>query len=300
MSKTESNSLIRPCKSDRVFNRINALFLLLIFLVVAYPLYFIVIASFSDPHAVSAGQVALIPKGITLNGYRRILAFSQIWLGYRNSIFYAVSGTIIALILTITMAYPLSRKDFKLRKPLLMMITFTMFFGGGMIPTYLCINEMGMLNTIWAIILPGAISANHVIIVRTFFQGIPSDLTEAAAIDGCTNFNAFIRIVLPLSKAVTAVIALYVVSGLWNSYFGPMIYLTDRNLYPLQLFLRQILIQNDMSGADISAASVAEEQQIAQLIRYGIIIVSTVPMMLMYPFIQKYFVKGVMIGSIKG
>ncbi len=300
MSKTESNSLIRPCKSDRVFNRINALFLLLIFLVVAYPLYFIVIASFSDPHAVSAGQVALIPKGITLNGYRRILAFSQIWLGYRNSIFYAVSGTIIALILTITMAYPLSRKDFKLRKPLLMMITFTMFFGGGMIPTYLCINEMGMLNTIWAIILPGAISANHVIIVRTFFQGIPRDLTEAAAIDGCTNFNAFIRIVLPLSKAVTAVIALYVVSGLWNSYFGPMIYLTDRNLYPLQLFLRQILIQNDMSGADISAASVAEEQQIAQLIRYGIIIVSTVPMMLMYPFIQKYFVKGVMIGSIKG
>ncbi|MGI6635338.1 MAG: carbohydrate ABC transporter permease [Christensenellales bacterium] len=300
MSKTESNSLIRPCKSDRVFNRINALFLLMIFLVVAYPLYFIVISSFSDPHAVSAGQVALIPKGITLNGYRRILAFSQIWLGYRNSIFYAVSGTIIALILTITMAYPLSRKDFKLRKPLLMMITFTMFFGGGMIPTYLCINEMGMLNTIWAVILPGAISANHVIIVRTFFQGIPSDLTEAAAIDGCTNFNAFIRIVLPLSKAVTAVIALYVVSGLWNSYFGPMIYLTDRNLYPLQLFLRQILIQNDMSGADISAASVAEEQQIAQLIRYGIIIVSTVPMMLMYPFIQKYFVKGVMIGSIKG
>ncbi|MGI6653839.1 MAG: carbohydrate ABC transporter permease [Christensenellales bacterium] len=300
MNKAGSKNLIRPCKNDRVFDGVNTLFLLLIFLIVAYPLYFIIIASFSDPHAVSGGQVALLPKGLTLSGYRRIWAFSQIWLGYRNSIFYTFSGTIIALILTVTMAYPLSRQDFKLRKPLLMMVTFTMFFGGGMIPTYLCINKMGMINTIWAVILPGAISASHVIIVRTFFQGIPSDLTEAAAIDGCTNFRAFIRIVLPLSKAVIAVIALYVASGLWNSYFGPMIYLTDRNLYPLQLFLRQILIQNDMSGADISAASVAEEQQIAQLIRYGIIIVSTVPMMIMYPFIQKYFVKGVMIGSIKG
>ena len=159
---------------------------------------------------------------------------------------------------------------------------------------------MHMLNTVWAVVLPGAIAASHVIIVRTFFQSIPRELTEAAAIDGCTNFKAFINIVLPLSKAVTAVIALYVASGLWNTYFGPMIYLTDRKLYPLQLFLRQILLQNDMQGADISAASVQEEQYIAQLIRYGVIIVSTVPMMLLYPFIQKYFVKGVMIGSIKG
>ena len=187
-----------------------------------------------------------------------------------------------------------------LRTPLMMLVTFTMFFSGGMIPTYLVVSQMGLLDTIWAVVLPGAITASHVIIVRTFFQGIPKDLTEAAAIDGCTNFKAFIHIILPLSKAVTAVIALYVASSLWNGYFGPMIYLTNRKLYPLQLFLRQILLQNDMQGADISAASVQEEQYIAQLIRYGVIIVSTVPMMLLYPFIQKYFVKGVMIGSIKG
>lgn len=291
---------IRSTRGDRIFDAVDTILLTAVLLIIAYPLYFVVIASFSEPSLVSAGKVTWRPVGFTLAGYKRILGFSQIWLGYRNTIFYVILGTVISLVLTVTLAYPLSRKDFKLRTPLMMMVTFTMFFGGGMIPTYLCINKMHMLNTIWAVVLPGAIAASHVIIVRTFFQSIPRELTEAAAIDGCTNFRAFINIVLPLSKAVTAVIALYVASGLWNTYFGPMIYLTDRKLYPLQLFLRQILLQNDMQGADISAASVQEEQYIAQLIRYGVIIVSTVPMMLLYPFIQKYFVKGVMIGSIKG
>lgn len=291
---------IRSTRSDRIFNAVDTILLAAVLLIIAYPLYFVIIASFSDPSLVSAGKVTWRPEGFTLAGYKRILSFSQIWLGYRNTIFYVILGTVISLVLTVTLAYPLSRKDFKLRTPLMMMVTFTMFFSGGMIPTYLCISKMHMLNTVWAVVLPGAIAASHVIIVRTFFQSIPRELTEAAAIDGCTNFKAFINIVLPLSKAVTAVIALYVASGLWNTYFGPMIYLTDRKLYPLQLFLRQILLQNDMQGADISAASVQEEQYIAQLIRYGVIIVSTVPMMLLYPFIQKYFVKGVMIGSIKG
>ena len=284
---------IRSTRSDRIFGAVDTILLAAVLLIIAYPLYFVIIASFSDPSLVSAGKVTWRPEGFTLAGYKRILSFSQIWLGYRNTIFYVILGTVISLVLTVTLAYPLSRKDFKLRTPLMMMVTFTMFFSGGMIPTYLCISKMHMLNTVWAVVLPGAI-------VRTFFQSIPRELTEAAAIDGCTNFKAFINIVLPLSKAVTAVIALYVASGLWNTYFGPMIYLTDRKLYPLQLFLRQILLQNDMQGADISAASVQEEQYIAQLIRYGVIIVSTVPMMLLYPFIQKYFVKGVMIGSIKG
>lgn len=291
---------IRSTRSDRIFGAVDTILLAAVLLIIAYPLYFVIIASFSDPSLVSAGKVTWRPEGFTLAGYKRILSFSQIWLGYRNTIFYVILGTAISLVLTVTLAYPLSRKDFKLRTPLMMMVTFTMFFSGGMIPTYLCISKMHMLNTVWAVVLPGAIAASHVIIVRTFFQSIPRELTEAAAIDGCTNFKAFINIVLPLSKAVTAVIALYVASGLWNTYFGPMIYLTDRKLYPLQLFLRQILLQNDMQGADISAASVQEEQYIAQLIRYGVIIVSTVPMMLLYPFIQKYFVKGVMIGSIKG
>ena len=291
---------IRSTRSDRIFDAVDTILLAAVLLIIAYPLYFVIIASFSDPSLVSAGKVTWRPEGFTLAGYKRILSFSQIWLGYRNTIFYVILGTVISLVLTVTLAYPLSRRDFKLRTPLMMMVTFTMFFSGGMIPTYLCISKMHMLNTVWAVVLPGAIAASHVIIVRTFFQSIPRELTEAAAIDGCTNFKAFINIVLPLSKAVTAVIALYVASGLWNTYFGPMIYLTDRKLYPLQLFLRQILLQNDMQGADISAASVQEEQYIAQLIRYGVIIVSTVPMMLLYPFIQKYFVKGVMIGSIKG
>lgn len=291
---------IRSTRSDRIFDAVDTILLAAVLLIIAYPLYFVIIASFSDPSLVSAGKVTWRPEGFTLAGYKRILSFSQIWLGYRNTIFYVILGTAISLVLTVTLAYPLSRRDFKLRTPLMMMVTFTMFFSGGMIPTYLCISKMHMLNTVWAVVLPGAIAASHVIIVRTFFQSIPRELTEAAAIDGCTNFKAFINIVLPLSKAVTAVIALYVASGLWNTYFGPMIYLTDRKLYPLQLFLRQILLQNDMQGADISAASVQEEQYIAQLIRYGVIIVSTVPMMLLYPFIQKYFVKGVMIGSIKG
>ena len=278
----------------------QTLLLLITFLIVAYPIYFVIIASVSNPLAVNSGRVILAPVGFTLNGYEKILAFSRIWLGYRNTIFYVILGTAIAVVLTVSLAYPLSRKDFRMRNPLMAMVAFTMFFGGGMIPTYLVINQMNLLNTIWAVVLPGAITAQHVIIVRTFFQSIPSEMVEAAAIDGATNFKVFLKIILPLSKAVVAVIVLYVASSLWNGYFGPMIYLTDQNLYPLQLFLRQILLQNDMQGVDISAAAVAEQQETAQLIKYGVIIVSTVPMMILYPFVQKYFVKGVMIGSIKG
>ena len=283
-----------------MFYAINTLLLLITFLIVAYPIYFVIIASVSNPLAVNSGRVILAPVGFTLNGYEKILAFSRIWLGYRNTIFYVILGTAIAVVLTVSLAYPLSRKDFRMRNPLMAMVAFTMFFGGGMIPTYLVINQMNLLNTIWAVVLPGAITAQHVIIVRTFFQSIPSEMVEAAAIDGATNFKVFLKIILPLSKAVVAVIVLYVASSLWNGYFGPMIYLTDQNLYPLQLFLRQILLQNDMQGVDISAAAVAEQQETAQLIKYGVIIVSTVPMMILYPFVQKYFVKGVMIGSIKG
>jgi len=299
MKKTNRNA-ISHTKSDKVFNVVNTLILFVILLIIAYPLYFVFIASISDPIKAASGQVTWRPVGFTLAGYEKILHFKRIWIGYRNTIFYAILGTCISLSLTITLAYPLSRKDFKLRNVIMYMITFTMFFNGGMIPTYLVINEMGLLNTIWAVVLPSAITAQHVIIVRTFYQGLPTELTEAAAIDGATNFKAFWYIVLPLSKAVIAVIALYVASSLWNSYFGPMIYLYDTDKYPLQLFLRQILLQNDMEGADIDASSTAEQGQIANLIKYGVIIVASMPMMMLYPFIQKFFVKGVMIGSVKG
>ena len=298
--KNQPVSAIRDTGRDKVFYTVNTIILLGVFLLIAYPLYFVVIASVSDPLKVSSGLVTWRPVGFNLAGYKKILQFERIWIGYRNTLLYAIGSAIISVSLTVTLAYPLSRRDFKLRNPIMFMVAFTMFFGGGMIPTYLVINEMGLLNTIWAVLLPGAISANHVIIVRTNYQSIPSELTEAAAIDGATNFKAFWHIILPLSKAVVAVITLYVVSGMWNTYFGPMIYLRDQSKYPLQLFLRQILLQNNMEGADIDASSAAEQGQIAQLIKYGVIIVASVPMMMLYPFIQKYFVKGVMIGSIKG
>ena len=295
-----NKNAIRPARADRIYEIVNTVLLLLVFLIVAYPLYFVVIASISDPLEVSRGSVILFPKGINFKGYARIFDFDQIWLGYRNTIFYTILGTVISVVTTVLLAYPLSRKDFMLRGPLMAMVTITMFFSGGMIPTYLVINQMGMLDTVWAVVLPGAISATNVIITRTFFQSLPTELREAAAVDGATNFKLFTYIIVPLSKAIIAVIALYYASGLWNQYFGPMLYLSKKNLYPLQLFLRQVLLQSDMEGVDVAADSMQEEMYLRELIKYGVIIVSVVPMLCLYPFIQKYFVKGVMIGSVKG
>ena len=296
----KKKNAIRDARADHVYNVINILLLTFVLLIVAYPLYFVLIASVSDPLAVSSGNVLFAPSGLTFAGYKKIFNYSSIWLGYRNTFFYTGFGVLISVVLTITLAYPLSRRDFKLRSLLMIMVTITMFFSGGMIPTYLVVSKLGMLDSIWAVVIPGAINAMSVIIARTFFQSIPQDMHEAAAIDGATNFTAFIRIIIPLSKSIIAVVALYAASGLWNGYFGPMLYLSDRNMFPLQLFLRQILILNDVKDADISASTMQEQQQVAELIKYGVIIVSTVPMMCLYPFIQRYFVKGVMIGSLKG
>ena len=297
---SKRGNAIRPAGADRIYNVINLILLIIVFLIVAYPLYFVVIASISDPMEVSRGSVILLPKGINFRGYERIFHFDQIWLGYRNTIFYTALGTLISVAATVLLAYPLSRKDFMLRSPLMVMVTITMFFSGGMIPTYLVINQMGMPDTVWAVVLPGAITATNVIITRTFFQSLPQELREAATVDGATNFKLFIYIILPLSKAIIAVIALFYASGLWNQYFGPMLYLSKKDLYPLQLFLRQVLLQSDMEGVDVSAASMRDEQFLRELIKYGVIIISIVPMLCLYPFIQKYFVKGVMIGSVKG
>ena len=296
----KGKNTIRAARADHAYNVINVVLLTCVLLIVAYPLYFVLIASVSNPVEVSSGHVLFTPAGLTFAGYEKIFHYPSIWLGYRNTFFYAALGTLISVVMTITLAYPLSRKDFKLRNPLMVMVTITMFFSGGMIPTYLVVAKLGMLDTVLAVVIPGAINAMSVIIARTFFQSIPQDLHEAAAIDGATNFTAFIHIIVPLSKAIIAVIALYAASGLWNDYFGPMLYLSNRNLFPLQLFLRQILILNDVSDGDISASTMQEQQQVAELIKYGVIIVSTVPMMCLYPFIQRYFVKGVMIGSLKG
>lgn len=289
-------------RNDKIFDLLNTLFFIIVSLIVIYPLYFMLIASFSNPDAVNTGQTFLFPKDITLNGYKEIFSNSRIWTGYKNSIIYALLSMIIRTSLTITAGYALSRKDLVGRNFFMMMIIFTMFFGGGLIPTYLIVRDLDMINTVWAMIIPGAVSAYNLIIVKTFFQQtIPDEILEASAIDGCSNIRFFMRIVLPLSLPIIAVIALFSAVQEWNSYFSALIYLRDADMHPLQLILREILVQNqaqDLLSED--AVEMMERQKAAEQIKYGVIIVSSVPMLMLYPFLQRFFIKGVMIGSVKG
>jgi putative aldouronate transport system permease protein len=298
------SSAILESKTDRMFSIGIFIVSALILLIIIYPLFFVTIASISNPTAVANGQVFLLPKDITFAGYKEIFKDQSIWNGYRNTLFYSIVGTAISLILTLPAAYALSRKDFKPRGVLSAFFVFTMFFNGGLIPTYLTIKQFHMDNTIWAMLIPFSINVFNMIIARSFFHNsIPDSLQEAARLDGCSDFKFFMQIVLPLSKALLTVIGLYYLIGQWNSYFNAMIYLRNENLYPLQLILRRILIANQtMSsggfstnlGADNSAAERAE------LIKYGVIVVSSLPVIVLYPFVQKYFEKGVMLGSVKG
>lgn len=242
----------------------------------------------------------LYPKGLTLEGYDRIFGNDQIWTGYRNTIVYTIIGTVISVMMTLTAAYALARKGLFGRNTIMFVIVFTMFFSGGLIPTYLLVKSLGMVNTMWALVLPGAVSVYQLIITRTFLQStIPDELYEAAAIDGCNNTRFFFMMVLPLSQAIIAVLVLFNAVFQWNSYFPALIYLRDADLQPLQLVLRDILIQSETS--DMSGGQGAmDDQKIAEAIKYGVVIVASAPMLMLYPFLQKYFVKGVMIGSIKG
>lgn len=288
-------------KSDRLFNCIVYGSAALVMIVIIYPLYFIVIASFSDPSAVSTGQVWFFPRGFTLDGYRALLANDSIWIGYRNTILYALAGTAISLAVNIPAAYTLSRRDLVFRKPLTLYFLITMFFSGGLIPTFLVVQEFGLYNTFWVMVLPFSVSVYNIIVARTFFQSsIPGELREAAEIEGCGNLRFFFTVVLPLSKAIIAVLALWAMVGHWNSYFTALIYLRDRSLYPLQLILRNILVSNQMQSAMGTGEAAQIALRTANLIRYGAIIVSTLPIMCVYPFIQKYFNQGVMIGAVKG
>nr|WP_237690878.1 carbohydrate ABC transporter permease [Paenibacillus caui] len=285
-----------------LFDAANYILLTLIMLTVLYPLYFILIASISDPNLVYSGEVWLFPRGFTWDGYDRIFNDSSIWRGYANSILYAVVGTLIGVSLTVLAAYPLSRKDLVGRGTIMWFLLATMFFSGGLIPTYLLIKDLNMLNTIWALALPGAGGVFNIIIVRTFFQSsLPDEMWEAASIDGCSNWRYFLSIVLPLSKAIIAVMVLYHIVGFWNGFFDALIYLNDEKKYPLQLVLRNILVQNQVNAnMMVDVESYAAKMRVTELIKYGVIIVSSLPLLILYPFLQKYFVKGVMIGSIKG
>lgn len=293
---------IKQSKGDRIFEIINNVFLAFILLLVAYPLIYIFSASFSDPLAVSSGKVWLWPVDFTLRGYEVVLKHPDIMRGFVNAVYITVLGTIVQVIITIMAAYPLSRRTLYGKGIITLFFTFTMFFGGGLIPSFILINDLGLYNTYWALILPGAVGVYNVIVARTFFQStIPEDLFEAGQLDGCSDIKFLTKVVLPLSKPIIAVLVMFYAVGHWNSYFGPMIYLSDKELYPLQIILRNILIQNQFNAEMMMDVDAMEKQRgLAELLKYSLIIVSSIPMLILYPFIQKHFVKGVMIGAIKG
>ncbi|WP_152402039.1 carbohydrate ABC transporter permease [Paenibacillus cellulositrophicus] len=289
-------------KGDRIFNVINYVVLILVTLVVLYPLVFVLSASFSDPQTVLRGEMLLWPKGINLNSYEKIFQNKDIISGFTNTLIYTTLGTAINLVMTILAAYPLSRRDFVGRNGIMALLVFTMFFSGGLIPTYLLIKNLGMLNTLWVMIIPNAVSIWNIIIMRTFFQqSIPHELQEAATIDGCSNIQILTRIILPLSMPIIAVTILFYAVGHWNAFFSALLYLTDKDKFPLQLVLREILIQgqtNDM--VKMSTESAIKQQREVEGIKYAVLVVANIPVLVLYPFLQRYFVKGVMIGAIKG
>lgn len=288
--------------ADVLFDTFNIIILIAVALLVLYPLYFIIIASVSEPTAINTGKVILYPVGFNTTGYSRIFAEKSIWVAYKNTILYTTVGTTINIMLTMMLAYPLSRKEFFARKFLTFFMMFTMYFSGGLIPTYLLMRTLGLYNTPAVMVLLPALNVFNVIIARTNIKNsIPEELFEAASIDGCSHFTFFLKVVFPLSSTIVAVLILYYGVAHWNEFMNGLIYLKDESLYPLQLVLRGILVQNQAS-ADMmgDVESFLEQQRAAELIKYGLIIVSTLPVLMVYPFLQKYFAKGVMMGSVKG
>jgi putative aldouronate transport system permease protein len=293
-------------RGDRIFDTIDFILLTLVFLVVAYPLYFIMISSISDPVVVARGEVTLVPVGFTLDGYIRVFRESTVMRGFMNSLLYTFVGVSVNLLLTLPTSYALSRKDFFFGRPIMVFYMLTMFVSGGLMPTYLVVKGTGLMDSMWALIIPGALTVYNMIVARTFFKtNIPGELLEAAKLDGCGNTRFFLHIVLPLSSAIVAILVLYYGVAHWNSYFNALLYITDREKWPLQLELRSILLQNSLSQSKsvMSAAELAEKKRLEALVemmKYSLIIVSSIPVMILYPFVQKHFVKGVTIGSVKG
>ena len=288
---------MKETAQDRITLIVIYILLSIILLVVLYPLLFVISASISDPLTVSRGEMWLFPTKLSFIGYELVFANKEIWTGYTNTLLYTGVGTAINLLMTILAAYPLSRRDFAGRNVITAYIVFTMFFSGGLI-----VKDLGMINTMWALIIPGAVSVWNIIIMRTFFQtSIPNEIQESASIDGCSNMQTLWRIVLPLSMPIIAVMVLFYSVGHWNSYFSALIYLNDREKYPLQLFLREILIKSQVDNmAGSMDLSVQKHMMEAEAIKYAIVIVANLPILLLYPFLQKYFVKGMMIGALKG
>ncbi|WP_127586285.1 carbohydrate ABC transporter permease [Paenibacillus koleovorans] len=293
---------IRERGSDRVFTILNYTILTLFALTVTYPLLHVLSNSFSSPVAVGGGRVWLWPVEPTLLGYKEVFTYESVWIGFGNSIFYTVVGTLINIVMTVLAGYPLSRSDFYGRQVFMGLFVFTMVFHAGLIPQYMVVKELGMVNTRWALIIPGALTIWNVIITRTYFKTtIPQEMLESAQIDGCSDFKFLLRMVIPLSAPIIAVNALFYAVHHWNAYFNALIYLSKSDLFPLQLFLRQILVLSHITPDMLDQVDdAARRLGMPELLKYTLIVVSTLPLMILYPFIQKHFVKGVMIGSLKG
>jgi multiple sugar transport system permease protein/putative aldouronate transport system permease protein len=287
---------------DKIFYALIFILLTAFFIIVLYPCVFIVSASFSSGSAVQSGKVILLPTDLSIEGYRIVFNTPAVWTGFRNSFFYTVTATCLNLVMTMTAAYCLSRSDLPGRNGIMFLFTFTMFFNGGIIPAYILIRSLGMLNTPWALIVPGAIGVYNLIIAKTFIQSsIPAELLDAARIDGCGDIEYYLRIVLPLSKAIIAVLVLFYGVGHWNAYFNAMIYLNDKSLYPLTIILRDILLTSQIDPSTVADPELQMRlAEAAAIIKYALIVVTVVPVIVIYPFVQKHFVQGVMIGSIKG
>jgi len=290
--------------SDKAFDIINKILVSIVVIVIVYPLIFVISASISDPAAVSSGRMWLWPVDITFAGYKRVFQYDTIWIGYRNTIFYTLLGTAIHLIVLLPCAYALSRKEVMGKKLILWVVLFTMLFNGGLIPTFLVVKTLGMVDTAWSIVIPGVVGAWSILVARAFFQQtIPDQLVEAAKIDGASDFYIFGKVVLPISMPIIAVMALFHGVSLWNQYFTALIYLTNEKLFPLQLILREILIvaeiNKDGGGGPGELESIVDQVKTASLLKYAVIMVSSLPLLIIYPFLQRYFVKGVLIGSVK-
>lgn len=299
--KSNKDNLNKATKGDKTFDIVSYIFLLLFTILIFYPIYFVIIASFSDPTYIATGEVLIAPKGFNVDGYGEVFKNEMILSGYMNSFLYAIVGTVINLFVTLFAAYPLARKGLRGKTVIMIYFTITMFINGGMIPNYINLQNLGLIDTMWAIVLPGAVSVYNIIIARTYLQSsIPKDLNEAASIDGCGHIRYFFSMVMPLSGPIIAVLILFSAVGLWNSYMAPMLYLSDNAKYPLQVVLRSILIQNQTDIMIEDSEALIEQLKLAEKMKYSLIIIASIPVLMLYPLVQKHLVKGIMLGSLKG
>lgn len=292
---------IRQSAGDRAFNIVNAVVMTLITIVIVYPLYYVLLASITDPVIVNSGKLLFYPESPYFEGYARAFDYAPLWTGYGNTLKYTVVGTAVALLCTIPAGYALSRMDLPGRRVIMFLFTFTMFFSGGIIPLYLVIKSLHMYDTIWAIVLPVAVSAYNLIVCRSFFDtGIPTEMLEAARIDGCTDFKFFFRIVIPLSSTIIAVMCLFYATALWNMFFNPLMFLSGKENMPLQVVLRDLVLMNQATSMTNNAEEIAMRQKLVEQLKYCIVVLAAAPLLIVYPFLQKYFAKGVMVGAVKG